>query len=239
MIIREPAGVDIAVLNCWNNGMIQRCIESIKANTTGAYNLIVVDQDSKDGSREWLIDQGAAAHLILNKRNVGAAEGRNQAIRAGRNPWIIFLDSDIELQDKDWLDKVWNFTIDRRIGLVECRAKNEGAWKFSRLSFCMIRRECLNEIGLFDRQFIIGEDLDFMVRIEYATWWTTGYCDNTIAEHKGAATITGCLASKRTELEAKRDEILTYKYTKPFLTATLGAHSARRLSRERELEWAK
>ena len=64
--------VDIVVLNCNNNGYLQNCIESIKDNIDGSYNLIVVDQNSQDGSREWLIESNVVSHLILNKKNKGS-----------------------------------------------------------------------------------------------------------------------------------------------------------------------
>ena len=115
----ELLGVDIVILNCDNKGYIEKCLESVQKNTAGRFNLIVIDQNSTDGSREWLKSCGYVNHLILNDRNVGAWEGRNQGIRASKYRWIAFFDSDTEVNDPVWLDKMWNYTHDSKVGMIE------------------------------------------------------------------------------------------------------------------------
>lgn len=230
--------VDLVVLNCNNNGYLQSCIESIKENTDGSYNLIVVDQNSQDGSREWLLESNVASHLILNKKNVGIASGRNQGIQAGRYPWIAVIDSDVEIKDPDWLDKMWNYTIDRRVGYIEARVKindwQEGQWKFAGMAFCLIRRQCFYEVGSFDRNFIIGGNLDWWVRLEWS-WWKTAYCFDTDILHLCGKTMHGCLKNVYIELERRRDELLDLKYRPEFIEKTLAENHRRRLNKEAEI----
>lgn len=226
--------IDIVILNCNNDGYIQKCIDTIKKNTIG-YNLIIVDQNSQDGTREWLIESSVASNLILNKRNLGTAVGRNQGIRVGRNPWIALIDSDIEIRDKEWLDKVWNYTIDNRIGLIECGVETKGnGRRFAGLSFCMIRRKCIEEIGLFDSHFYINEQLDWWVRLEWSKW-KTAYCYDTDILHHGSKTIEGCLKNKLPGLIDESNKLLQLKYTKAFLDQTLMVNWERRNVKKEEL----
>jgi O-antigen biosynthesis protein len=230
--------VDIVVLNCDNNGYIQRFIESVRNNTEGPYKIIVVDQNSKDGSREWLVNESGLGHIILNKKNVGCAEGRNQGVRAGNNEWIAMFDSDIEIKDKDWLDKMWNYTIDRKIGFVEGKVTlyswDSGQDMFAGMAFNLIRRRCFNEIGYFDKNFIIGEDLDWYVRLEHSGW-KTAYCPDTNVCHFRHATMKNSFGDKLQSYIDDRNKRLKYKYTKEFLKDTLEKHSERRWQKQREL----
>ncbi len=228
--------VDIVVLNYNNTGLIEPCINSIRNNTEGRYNLIAVDQNSKDGSREWLVQH--APHVILNKRNYGIAEGRNQGTRVGESPWIIFIDSDIIIEDKNWIDKLWNYTIDRRIGLIECRIKEGDYYKFSRMHFCMVRRQCFNEVGYFDKRFIVGADVDWLVRFQWS-WWKTGYCYDTDIKHLSGGTLNGCLEPKKDKLLLEEDERMRYKYSPRFLKEVLDENIAERKAKEKELLYAK
>ncbi len=224
--------VDIVLVNDNRDGDIQRCIESIHKYTDGVYNLIVVDQNSKDGSRDWLINEKAASHLILNKMARGRAGGRNQGIRAGRYPWIVMIDCGCEIKDRMWLDKVWNYTIDRRIGFVECRVKflHEEKHRFLGLAFCAIRRQCLNEVGHFDWKFRIGEFSDWIVRFEMS-WWNVAWCyDTDIDLHK--------MDYVRYEEKERIYDFLAQKYTKDYIARTSGKYADRQRQKEGELLWA-
>jgi len=230
--------VDIVILNCNNNGYIQRCINSIKRCTEGPYRLIVIDQNSKDGSRDWLKDSSGASHLIFNKKNIGTSEGRNQGIKAGHSEWIVFIDSDIEIDDKDWLDKLWNYTIDYKIGFIEAKViLNDWGSKlgeFSGISFCLVRRRCLNEIGYFDNKFLIGGEMDWFARLEQSDW-VPAYCPDTKILHHSHTTMKASLADRHIDYVIKMIKLLQYKYTAEFLKNTLEVNSSRRIKKYNEL----
>lgn len=219
--------VDIVVLNYNNKGNIEPCLKSIRDNTPGRYNLIVVDQNSHDGTREWLTDNRISPHLILNKKNVGCGEGMNQGIRVGKHPWIVVVHSDIVIEDPNWLDKMWNYTIYDTIGVIEARVK-ERTHLYGGMAFCMIRRRCFERVGEFDRHFLIGEDLEWWTRLEWSHW-KTAYCADTNILHKKGGTIrSGCLRDRRERMELERDLLLSYKYSRRFLEATLDTNIRRR-----------
>jgi GT2 family glycosyltransferase len=88
----------------------QRCLDSLLLTTGVAFEFVIVDNGSTDGSAEYLLDfrrraaeQGVATTVLLNDRNVGACTARNQAIGLCHGSEIAFLDNDIVLRDRRWL----------------------------------------------------------------------------------------------------------------------------------------
>lgn len=70
------------------------CIESIRQYTKqGSYELIVIDNNSKDGTAEWLQSQQDIT-FILNTENVGFPAGCNQGIRLAKGDSILLLNND-------------------------------------------------------------------------------------------------------------------------------------------------
>jgi len=230
---------DIIVLNYNNNGYIQECLNSIIKNTQGGYNLIVVDNNSKDGSREWLRENSICDHLILNKRNVGIGKARNQAIKASKAEWIIIIDSDMVIDDPNWLDKVYCQTLDRKTGFINVAVTmnvwNSGIKMFAGSSFLVVRRECMYEVGMFDPKFIIGEDDDWFIRYIW-TDWRTEYCPDTNILHHQYVTTHGVFGEEKwKELFAKQWEMLKTKYQEEHIKNTLKAFHLEREAKEKEL----
>lgn len=81
----------VIILSYNNIAITRECIESVKKhNLAGTYEIVVVDNASMDGSREWLKSQ-TDLKLILNSENKGFPEGCNQGIRAADKENNIFL----------------------------------------------------------------------------------------------------------------------------------------------------
>ena len=69
------------VILSWNTlDFTRECIESIRRFTKeGTYEIIVVDNASEDGSREWLREQ-TDVRLVENTKNEGFPKGCNQGM---------------------------------------------------------------------------------------------------------------------------------------------------------------
>ncbi len=91
------APVSAALAN-WN-GMqyIGRCLAALFAQTCPVPEVVVVDNGSTDGSREWIRQHYPRVKLIENPRNRGVAAGYNQAIAACANPYVLILNTDVFL----------------------------------------------------------------------------------------------------------------------------------------------
>lgn len=94
-------------------GTTSRCLSSVVRGTRfqGETELIVVDNGSTDGSKEWLETElpalcaaaGISFRLIANRSNAGCSTARNQALAASSGEFITFLDNDVEPENPDWL----------------------------------------------------------------------------------------------------------------------------------------
>ena len=74
---------------------IRECVDSVLAQTWPAWEIVVVDDASTDGTREILESYGKQIRLILRDRNSGMCPvTRNQALRATTGKYVAFLDSD-------------------------------------------------------------------------------------------------------------------------------------------------
>ena len=115
----------IIVVN-WNGGaFLQRCLESVAQFPPQLdYEIIVVDNASTDGSREWLISLGDRIRLIANAENLGFGRANNQAFAVTEAPLLFLMNSDAELQ-KGAIDKlIATLGEDERIGVVGPRLIN-------------------------------------------------------------------------------------------------------------------
>jgi GT2 family glycosyltransferase len=87
----------IVIVN-WNGGeLLHRCLESIdNFPPSVSYEVVVVDNASTDGTREWLESQNV--RLIKNENNVGFGQANNIAFRETIQPLLFLLNSDAEVQ---------------------------------------------------------------------------------------------------------------------------------------------
>lgn len=80
----KPRPTSIVILSYNIKDICAQCIESIRRNNPkSAYEIVVVDNASTDGVREWLQEQEDIT-LICNEENVGFPAGCNQGIEASR-----------------------------------------------------------------------------------------------------------------------------------------------------------
>lgn len=87
------------------------CLESLLDNTRMQICLTVVDNDSTDGSRDYLLnlhERGIINQLFLCEKNAGVAIASNLAWGAVDAPYYIKLDNDVEILRNDWLETLIN-----------------------------------------------------------------------------------------------------------------------------------
>src|SRR5205085_1936102 len=73
------------------------CLEALFRQAGVSFQVVVVDNDSTDSTREILARFADRIHLIQNERNVGFAAAQNQAIAASRSDWVLTLNPDVFL----------------------------------------------------------------------------------------------------------------------------------------------
>jgi hypothetical protein len=85
------------VMPVWNRaGMVERAVASVQAQTYGAWELVVVDDGSTDGTQEVIeaLAVGDARIKLVRRPHEGVSAARNAGIEAATGHFLAFLDSD-------------------------------------------------------------------------------------------------------------------------------------------------
>ncbi|MBD3370595.1 glycosyltransferase [Candidatus Fermentibacteria bacterium] len=145
--------VDLSVVVItWNQeGFLRTCLESVMGNPVKSnVELVVVDNGSTDGTREYLSTLGGVT-TILNDENLGVARARNQGIEAAQGRYVFHLDDDAKVHP-GCLDRLRTFMDENEdVGLAGCRVLNPdgtlqpNARRFYTLSAILARRTPLGK----------------------------------------------------------------------------------------------
>lgn len=88
---------------------LRQCIDSILAQNYHNYEVIIVDNDSSDGS-EKILDEYALAHAnmtVIHQENMGLLMSRRVAISCAKGEYLCFVDSDDYIAP-DFLSKIYH-----------------------------------------------------------------------------------------------------------------------------------
>jgi len=106
---------------------LNQCIDSILDQTFPEFELLLINDGSKDRSGE-ICDSYAAQDLrvrVFHKENGGVSSARNLGLKEAKGDWITFIDSD------DWVEKeyLFNLMTYRDYDLVVCSYHKFGGLK--------------------------------------------------------------------------------------------------------------
>ncbi|MFH1332780.1 MAG: glycosyltransferase [archaeon] len=172
-----------------SESFIERCLSNVFEYKGAKDEVIVVDNDSKDGTRE--IVKKFPAKLVICKK-VGAPVARNYGVKFAKNEVLVFVDSDVMVQEGNFerlrslmsnkdlcavtgnycaytdaegiLSKFQNLYTHNnyaQIGGVRKKLLYNSFWT----AFCTVRKNCFEDVGGFDESLYALEDIDFGVRL--------------------------------------------------------------------------
>lgn len=138
------AELAIIIVN-WNGGdFLRRCLDSVAQFPPPVpFEVIVVDNASTDGSREWL-QSHPDVRLIANTENIGFGRANNKAFAASDAPLLFLLNNDAEVHAGAFERLLATINEDERIGVVGPRLLNTdgslqpSVWRNPLTSFEMI-----------------------------------------------------------------------------------------------------
>lgn len=192
------------IIHTYNNEkFIAETIDSVLKQTYKDYEIIVVDDGSKDGTRDALLPymQKIRYHY---KENGGIASAKNAGINLSNAEFIAFLDhDDLWVPDKLKIQMEY-FDVHPQVGLVyakytsfrddkELRTKPEkgySGWIFKNLlsksivqtSTVVVKRECLNAVGPYDESFKLADEYDMFLRV--AKRFQCGFVDKVLTKYR-------------------------------------------------------
>lgn len=189
--------VSIVILNYNGKDKISKCLDSCFKLNIQKKNLevIVVDNNSSDGSVDFIKKKFPKLRVIKNKENIGTA-GFNSAINKAKGDFLFFLNDDDVLTPNCLFYLIGAMNISPNVGVCGPKGLNYydktrvvvgGSW-VSRSFYCgsiktikkpekiievpyagapFLRRSVLKELGyIFDPDyFLYGEDIDLGLRV--------------------------------------------------------------------------
>jgi len=111
--------LSVVLVNFNDRPHLGECLSSLE-NTSGSlpYEIIVVDNDSADGSPVYIARNFPSVKLIANNVNVGFARANNQGIRESRGAFILFLNTDTAVQPGALTRMLEELRSDAKVGAV-------------------------------------------------------------------------------------------------------------------------
>jgi len=167
--------------------LLKRALHSASSQTFVPQEIIVVDDGSSDGTKDWVLERFPYVRYIYQD-NSGVSSARNAGIKEAKGSWIAFLDSDDEwMPDKlekqetaindskeAWLchtNEIW-IRNGVRVNQMKKHQKYGGDVFENCLDICrispssaLIKKEVFEMVGLFDESLKVCEDYDLWLRI--------------------------------------------------------------------------
>ena len=177
-------------------GSLKKCLLSVLENDYSDFEIIVVDDFSVDGTREYLeniknkaclpVGRSKRIKIILNEKNLGVSETRNVGIEKAMGEWVVFIDDDC-WAGKSWLSELEKNFTDEKTGFVIGNTiyfkenyqgnfperlvnNNEAQWPGA--GNIAYRKYALNQIGGFDGENFpyANEDTELALRAVHSGW---------------------------------------------------------------------
>lgn len=99
--------ISIIIPNYNGKTFLKVCLDSIAKQTFKSYEIIIVDNNSTDGSYEYIQYNYPYVKVIKLSRNYGFSKAVNEGIKASNSEYIVLLNNDTEV-DKFWLENLVN-----------------------------------------------------------------------------------------------------------------------------------
>ncbi|HYO82053.1 MAG TPA: glycosyltransferase family 2 protein [Bryobacteraceae bacterium] len=110
--------VSVTIVTYDSGHFIRRCLESVLAQKFERKEIIVIDNNSTDGTADILEQFEDRCRIIYNNENLGFSVAQNQAIAMARGNWVLTLNPDVLLLPDFIQSLVDAGNIDSSVGTV-------------------------------------------------------------------------------------------------------------------------
>jgi len=217
---RTAVLVSVVVLNYNGERILEDCLESLRRQDYPHYEVIVVDNHSRDQSPRLVKDKFPEFRLIELEKNTGFCSGNHAGVKASRGRFVALVNNDtvlppdfigklaqaLQQNDKAWIaaPRIDNRNLDMAAyphngtlsvnGLIIQNVFRDPRMLFGAPGAALIFRK--DEVGLpFDLDYrFFHEDV-------YLSWrtWLTGHevicCPEVVVRHVGSASVQADIAT--------------------------------------------
>jgi glycosyltransferase involved in cell wall biosynthesis len=184
--------VSVIIPTCNRLELLKRAVDSVLAQTFHDFEIIIINDASKDGTADYLREltqNNPCIHAINNSRSLGGSKSRNLGIAASKGKWVAFLDD-----DDSWLpDKlaVQLQALNANPEAVACSAsyRVNYPWGIKKIihtpmailpnellkanvlggaSVCICAGDVLKQLGGFDAKLRSAQDWDLWIKLRAA-----------------------------------------------------------------------
>lgn len=126
MATEPEVDVSVIIVNWNTREMLLEVVQSLRATTRDtSLEIIVVDNDSHDGSPDAIREHHPDVRLIINDDNLGFAKANNIGFAAARGRAVCLVNTDVVALD-GVIDNLWRYLEEHpQVGMVGPRTYNE------------------------------------------------------------------------------------------------------------------
>ncbi len=97
--------VSVIIVNWNGRELLGSCLDALRAQTCRAFEVLLVDNASADGSADWIERAYPEVRVLRAGRNLGFAAGNNLGLRQARGAAVALLNNDA-VADPTWLESL-------------------------------------------------------------------------------------------------------------------------------------
>jgi glycosyltransferase involved in cell wall biosynthesis len=208
--MKEEMLISVVIPTYNRSDYLIEALNSVINQTYKNIEIIIVDDGSKDNTKE-VVNNYIELHKTRNiryyyKENGGVATARNFGIHQSNGILIAFLDSD-DLLKKEKLSKQVKLFDNPKVGLVHShysimkefgeiitnktiKQNKLNGYMYNKMrisnlvgtSTVIVKKECINTVGLFEGEYSPAEDYDLWLRISKE--YEFGYLEESLAYYR-------------------------------------------------------
>src|ERR1700760_2537938 len=110
--------VSVTIITYNSGRFIKRCLESVLDQKYPYKEIIVIDNNSSDGTIDILEPFEDRCRIVYNEENIGFAAAQNQAISLSNSEWVLTLNPDVLLLQGFIEELVHAGSLDAKTGTV-------------------------------------------------------------------------------------------------------------------------
>ena len=193
---------------------LKECLDSIAKQTFVDFEIVITNDGSSDRSadiiHQFIKENESISLKVINQKNAGLGNARNEAVRASEGKWLCFIDADdywstqklmqchqyiLENQNKTWVyhevyEKYAKGRMKERVG-KECFSIKELLLDGNPIvpSATVIRKDTFLENNGFDEERDRVEDLDLWIRL-FKGNHIPGFLEETLTVYRLGSGLT-------------------------------------------------